>query len=69
MPQTTRERAARWPGMDTQAIEFLTRNGYLLNHDYTWTLPKNQTKPTVMEEDAIIYLIEEWDFGGYRDHI
>lgn len=65
MPQTTPERAARWPGGDQQAIAFLRKWGYILNRDWTWSHIKGHV-PTQMEEDAILYLIEEWDFGGLR---
>lgn len=65
MPQTTPERAARWPGGDQEAIQFLQKNGYVLHRDWTWSKPRDM-RETPMEIDAIIYLIEEWDFGGLR---
>lgn len=52
--------------MDTEAIEFLKSRGYHLEYDWTWSLPQGQSKPSEREEDAIIYLVEEWDFGGWR---
>lgn len=63
MPQTTPERAARWPGMDRQAMLFLKSRGYRLTKDWCWTHPERK-EPDEREADAIIYLIEEWDFDG-----
>ena len=65
MPQTTPERAARWPGMDAEAIECLEAGGWKLGRDYVWRHPDGK-KPTEREIDAVIYLIEEWDFGGWE---
>lgn len=66
MPQTTPERAARWPGADTEAIEFLSEADYTLNRDWSWTRPNPDHVPTEREIDAIVYLMEEWDFDGLR---
>ena len=67
MPQTTPERAARWPGYDAQATKFLEDAGYLLTKDWCWIKPTSEHEPTNREADAVICLIEEWDFGGIRD--
>lgn len=64
MPQTTPDRAARWPGMDQEAIHFLEIAGYKLTTYWGWNKPTPNHKPTERERDAIIYLIEEWDFAG-----
>lgn len=64
MPQTTPERAARWPGMAEEAIAYLEAQGFRLGHDWFWTHPENR-QLTEKEKDAIIYLIEEFDFGEY----
>ena len=64
MPQTTPERQARWSGMDSEAIAFLEGQGYYLRADWMWVLPTPEHVVTEREEDAILYLIEEWDFGG-----
>lgn len=64
MPQTTPERAARWPGGDSQAIEFLEKRGFTLFRDWVWRRPDDRVADEI-ETDAIRYLIEEWDFGGY----
>lgn len=66
MPSTTPERSARWPGMDSEAIDFLQGEGYKLNRDYTWTKPTPDHIPTEREKDAVIYLFEEWDFDVIR---
>jgi len=57
------ERAARW-GTDVDALESLSDAGYTLNRDCSWNPPDRE--PTICEIDAIIYLIEEWDFEGLR---
>ena len=64
MPQTTPERAARWPGMDSEALDFLEGQGYVLRRDWHWMRPNPDHLVTDREEDAILYLIQEWDFGG-----
>lgn len=64
MPQTTPERAARWPGLDSEAMEFLKKQGFILTANWYWIKPKVGHVLTEREEDAIVYLIQEWDFGG-----
>lgn len=63
MPQTTPERAARWPGGDSEAMDFLLAAGYKMTKQWAWLKPEGH-KVTEKEEDALIYLIEEWDFAG-----
>ena len=71
MPSTTAERAARWPGMDSQACEYLKKQGYTRTLGFCWCLPPPvdgcKHKITLKEDDAIIYLVEEWDYGGVSD--
>ncbi len=62
LPSTTSERAARWPGMDQEAIAFLQEGGWKIGRDWNFSHPEGR-KPTEREADAIIYLQEEWDFG------
>ena len=62
MPQTTPERRARW-GTSEKAIAFLKRRGYSLRPDWMWEMPTGHMIAS-QEQDAILYLIEEWDFGG-----
>lgn len=64
MPQTTPERAARWPGMDQEAHACLLEGGWVLQKDWSWKHPDPDRKPSPREKDAAIYLIEEWDEGG-----
>ncbi len=66
MPQTTPDRAARWPGMDQEAMDFLRSRGFRLLRNWTWLAPAGHN-PDDKEKDAIMYLIEEWDFGGWVD--
>ncbi len=67
MPSTTPERQARWPGMDSEAMEFLESQGFKLLRDWTWAPPSMNHKLTDREEDALLYLIQEWDFGGLHE--
>lgn len=69
MPQTSKERAARWPGMEGEASSYLEDHGYKLTYAFKWKLPKKGHTPTEKESDAIWYLIEEWDFGGTVEQI
>jgi len=64
MPQTTPERAARWPGMDQEAMQYLVQRGFECTGDFYWMPPTPEHKLTEKENDAVLYLIEEWDFGG-----
>ncbi len=64
MPQTTPERAARWPGGDSEAIKYLRGQGYILQQpSYHWLTPTPDHEPTDKEHDALLYLIQEWDYG------
>jgi hypothetical protein len=63
MPQTSPERAARWPGGDEEAIAFLLAGGWRLGRDWCWRRD-DWREPTEREVDAVRYLIEEWDFDG-----
>ena len=51
--------------MDTEAINFLQSRGYKLQRNWSWLMPVGKTMPNEREEDAILYLIEEWDFDGW----
>lgn len=64
MPSTTPERAARWPGMDQEAMAYLKAQGYSLTRGWGWLPPSSDHVSTDREIDALRYLIEEWDFGG-----
>lgn len=70
MPQTTPELAAEW-GDDQKAIRFLITRGYRLTRRWQWKPPRdasgNKVQPTDIEQRAIRYLIEEWDFDGLTE--
>lgn len=66
MPQTSEERRKRWPGWDSQAIDHLVKRGYIATRQFTWRNPLGLA-PTIMDEDAVIYLIEEFDWGGWAE--
>ena len=76
MPQATQEHRDRWSERDetgrqivddAPACRFLEAAGYRLRHDWCWTAPTPTHVPTAREADAILYLIEEWDYGGIAD--
>lgn len=67
MPQTSDERRARWPGWDSEAIAFLDERGFHYTGNWEWTLPTTFYVLSEREEDAIIYLIEEFDWDGLVD--
>lgn len=62
MPSSTPERQERWQD-DYTACRFLEQRGYRLLAGWTWAPPADHVM-TDDEEDAAIYLIEEWDYGG-----
>ena len=66
MPQTTPERRARWPGGDAEAIKYLEGRGYTLRKNWMWAAPPGHTH-SEKDVDALVYLIEEWDFGGVSE--
>jgi len=66
MPSSTPERQSRWPGGDNEACSFLEQEGFKLTAGWCWTHPSKELDDlTEREEDAIIYMIEEWDYGGF----
>lgn len=67
MPQSTQELRDRWGLSPKKAVEHLESKGFVLGADnpWEWTFPVGY-EPTKEDRDAMIYLIEEWDFGGFR---
>lgn len=63
MPQTSDARRARWPGYDAEAVAYLQSRGWKLRDDWSWDPPAEW----VREQDAMRYLIEEWDYAGWND--
>lgn len=75
MPQTSAEIQERidkfFPSasqsQDFQSTKFLEKAGYILNKNWTWKLPSPDHKITEEEDLCLVYLIEEWDFGGIEN--
>ncbi len=73
MPQSTPERRKRWGISTEKAIQFLENKGYMLNKDWSWKPPYKVRGesfgplPSLDETDAILYLIQEWDFNGLEE--
>lgn len=69
MPQTDPETKARWwPSFDPTgtgyAEHFLTSRGWVLGSpDWVW---RRAEPPNPEEADAMRYLVEEWDYGGWE---
>lgn len=64
MPQATEELRRKWDGPDdTVAMQFLEDQGYRLLKNWTWLAPDNRN-PSDDEFSAVLFLIQEWDFGG-----
>lgn len=49
---------------DHLAMTHLERKGWRLKKDWTWITPHATYVPTAADISAIMYLIQEWDFGG-----
>lgn len=49
------------------ATEYLVAQGYRMTKEFTWLRPELHAQPTAREIDAIVYLAEEWDFGGLAE--
>ena len=64
MPQASDAQRARWngPGMET-ATSFLEGRGFTLSPHWTWV---RDTEPDEREADAIGFMVNEWDFGGWQ---
>ena len=71
MPQASDELRAKWGGAqgvgEDKAEGFLRERGWTLTRDWGWLKPTFEHAPTEDELDAIIFLIEEWDYGGIVD--
>jgi len=50
--------------MDGQAITYLESRGFVLGDNWCWFLPKPGHVLSRRERDAVIYLVEEFDWGG-----
>lgn len=51
-----------------EAVAYLEAQGYTLTHPplpaFCWQLPREGHTPTRLEDKAINYLFNEWDYGG-----
>lgn len=64
MPQAEEWLRNKWGIMDGPAIEFLESRGFKLTREWCWTHPcPEHYQPTDEEYEAVIFLIDEWDFG------
>lgn len=73
MPSSSPELLKMWGGergvADDKAVGFLIDRGYELTKGWFWKAPKGLTDYTDMpyeEYDAIMFLIQEWDYGEVK---
>jgi hypothetical protein len=65
MPQASEELRSYWGGVDDEpAISHLEDAGFILTPHWTWIKPNPDYSLTERDRKAILFLIEEWDFGG-----
>ena len=59
-----------WEGENGEgkALDYLERRGWILCPDWTWRWADCDVhrEPTSAEENAMLWLIHEWDYGGYE---
>lgn len=67
MPQATPELHKKWGVMPEKAEDYLYQRGYILRPDWTWVAPQGH-EPTGEEKSAVLFLIQEWDMGGWIPH-
>lgn len=51
-------------GGDQAAMKHLRDAGYVLTRQWTWTIPPGRAA-TDTDRSAVLYLVDEWDFGGF----
>lgn len=72
MPQASDELRALmkdWFGDDIDTsgpIRALTLRGYTLGEDFVWDPPTKSHTISWVEYQLIVFLMDEWDFGGIR---
>lgn len=65
-PTASDEQRARWDGpSDKRAITHLRQRGYVLTSGFDWYHPEPDWSPSETDLDAMHFLQDEWDFGGY----
>jgi hypothetical protein len=71
MPQAPDWLRESWGGKqgvgDDKAIEYLESKGYTLTGDHVWNKPNEEHKVTKEENQAILFLMMEWDYGGIEE--
>lgn len=64
MPQATRELRERWDIADGPVIAYLAAKGFKYTQKWEWLKPTKNHQCTQAEISAILFLIQEWDWGG-----
>ena len=61
-----RDLMTKWFGsVDTSGpMKFLESHGFILRRDWCWQKPVSAHKLSEDEIECVVFLIEEWDFGG-----
>jgi len=67
MPQASEELRRKWGGEqgvgEDKACDYLQAKGFVLTRQWEWC---RATPPNEEEAEAMQFLFEEWDWGGYR---
>lgn len=63
MPQASDEQRAEFGVDSSLAIKFLETRGFKLTDHFDWIPPVDHDVLTPKEIRAIVFLIDEWDFG------
>jgi len=71
MPQASEAMRRKWGGAggvgDDKAVAYLEQQGWHLSHDWLWYRDDGRVDTTLLEWNAMQFLICEWDYGGVRD--
>jgi hypothetical protein len=65
MPQSSDRLRAKFADLDAAYLPLRAAGFTFHPEDWTFTAPEGHT-PTADENDALTYLVEEWDWGGLR---
>lgn len=68
MPQATAELQKRWDIDCGPVIAYLEAKGFRRAKGGMWIKPSPDHELTEAETSAIVFLIQEWDFGGIMDN-
>lgn len=71
MPQASdemRDLMGKWFGdriSDSGPMRYLESKGYKLDKKWEWECPTSSHRPNCYDVMCVMFLIHEWDFGGF----